>query len=196
MAWQLCGTKIELDLRHVTHCHTHTAATLTYTLCFTHTHSLSLSVAHTYKQTYSQIWYQPIALGRQKAGDRLDSLRPSASQRSNFRLVVTLFTFIHFYSAFISTFSAIPRSTPPLPARLCMSHSLLLCLRLEMRFENLQKHKWKWKMKHTYNTKYRMLFVKIYKYLLNICNKFVYINLVFQVPLCVCVSACVPTQAA
>lgn len=138
MAWQLCGTKIELDLRHVTHCHTHTAATLTNTLCFTHT--LSLARSYTQKNTLSNLISANCfgaAEGRRQA--RFVSPFGIAAQQFSPRC-----HFIHFYSLLFRIYQHFfrhPPSTPPLPARLCMSHSLLLCLHLEMRFENLQKNK-------------------------------------------------------
>lgn len=110
MARQLCGTKIELDLRPVTLPHSYRGNI--HTRLYTHTHSLSLSLflSHAFSFTLSYL----ISANCKRAGEgRLDSFRPSASLRSNFRLVVTLFTFIHFYSAFISTFSAVTNPLRP-----------------------------------------------------------------------------------
>lgn len=101
MAWQLCGTKIELDLRHVTHCHTHTAATLTNTLCFTRTLSLSLSLMHTNKHTLKFDISQLLWGGRrQEAGSIRFALRHrSVAIFASLSLYSLLFTFIPHLSA-------------------------------------------------------------------------------------------------
>lgn len=141
MARQLCGTKIELDLRPVTLPHSHRGNT--HTRLYTHTHSLSLSLSfscilvHTLIFDISQL---------QKGGRR------QARFVSPFGVAAQQFSprchFIHFYSLLFRIYQHFFRchQSPASsrlhcqPSRLRMSHSLPLCLlgRLEMRFENLQ----------------------------------------------------------
>lgn len=141
MARQLCGTKIELDLRPVTLPHSHRGNT--HTRLYTHTHSLPLSLSfscilvHTLIFDISQL---------QKGGRR------QARFVSPFGVAAQQFSprchFIHFYSLLFRIYQHFFRchQSPASarlhcqPSRLRMSHSLLLCLlgRLEMRFENLQ----------------------------------------------------------
>lgn len=155
-------------------CHIATLTQRQHSHALLHTYSFSLSLSHMYILTLSNL----ISANCYRAGEGcLNSLRPSAAQQFSPRC-----HFIHFYSAFISTFSAVtnplrthafttsqvtyvafPSALPPLPSRNAFRKSV-----------NTNEN-------GTYSILYieSVLCVWKYEYLLNICNKFVYINLVF-----------------